>query len=138
MITKKTKYAFKALLVLVEEFGKGPILIQKIADRSEVPKKFLEAILLQLNKNGLLGSKKGKGGGYYLDRDPETINMAMIYRIVEGPIAPTPCVSLNFYRPCSDCKNEATCKLKKAMVPVRDANIQVLEGISLAKIYNWK
>jgi Rrf2 family protein len=132
MISKKAKYALKALKVLTEDFGKGPILISHIADREGIPKKFLEAILLELRNHGVLQSQKGKGGGYMLRVEPERINFAQVVRVIDGPIAPTPCVSLNFYVKCDDCADEATCKLRPVMEAVRDANLGVYGQTTLA------
>jgi len=131
MISKKAKYALKALKVLTEERGKGPILISHIADREAIPKKFLEAILLELRNHGILQSQKGKGGGYMLRIDPQRVNFAQVIRVVDGPIAPTPCVSLNFYVKCDDCADEETCMLRPVMERVRDANLAVYENTTL-------
>jgi Rrf2 family protein len=132
MISKKAKYALKALKVLTEDFGKGPILISHVAERENIPKKFLEAILLELRNHGVLQSQKGKGGGYMLRLEPSKINFAQVIRVIDGPIAPTPCVSLNFYVKCDDCKDEATCALRPVMEGVRDANLSVYENTTLA------
>jgi Rrf2 family protein len=132
MISKKAKYALKALKVLTEDFGKGPILISHIAERESIPKKFLEAILLELRNHGVLQSQKGKGGGYMLRVEPERVNFAQIIRVIDGPIAPTPCVSLNFYVKCDDCADEETCALRPIMEQVRDANLAVYEGTTLS------
>lgn len=132
MISKKAKYALKALKVLTEEFGKGLILISHIAERENIPKKFLEAILLELRNHGILSSQKGKGGGYQLRVEPGRVNFAQVIRVIDGPIAPTPCVSLHFYVKCDDCLDEATCMLRPVMEQVRDANLGVYEGTTLA------
>ncbi|MFM1913681.1 MAG: hypothetical protein RIR51_1524, partial [Bacteroidota bacterium] len=105
MISKKAKYALKALKVLANNFEKGPTLIAHIADSETIPKKFLESILLELRNHGILQSLKGKGGGYYLRIPPDEITFARIIRIIDGPIAPTLCVSLHFYGKCDDCKS---------------------------------
>ena len=97
MLSKKTKYGLKALTYMAKKEGKSPVLISEIAEQENISKKFLEIILLQLKNSGFLGSKKGKGGGYYLIRDPEKITVASLIRVLEGPIAMLPCVSLNFY-----------------------------------------
>jgi Rrf2 family protein len=132
MISKKAKYALKALKVLTEEFGKGPVLISHVAERESIPKKFLEAILLELRNHGILQSQKGKGGGYMLRVDPARVNFAQVIRVIDGPIAPTPCVSLNFYVKCDDCADEETCMLRPIMEQVRDANLNVYENTTLA------
>lgn len=131
MISKKAKYAFKALKVLTEEYGRGPILIAHISAKENIPQKFLEAILLDLRNHGLLQSQKGKGGGYMLRLDPQQVNLAQVLRIIDGPIAPTPCVSKNFYVRCDDCVDEETCVIRPLMVQVRDANLAVYEQVTL-------
>jgi Rrf2 family protein len=126
MISKKTKYGLKALGYLAARFGQGPVLISEIAKKKKIPIKFLENILLQLKQNGVLDSKKGKGGGYFLEQHPRKISLAAVYRIIEGPIAMFPCVSLNFYERCKDC-NERHCGLNKVMIMTRDATLKILE-----------
>lgn len=131
MISKKAKYAIKALNVLAQEFGNGPMLIATISAQENIPKKFLESILLELRNHGLLQSQKGKGGGYSLRIEPERINLAQVIRVIDGPIAPTPCVSLNFYVRCDDCEDEETCSIRPIMIRVRDANLAVYEKTTL-------
>ncbi len=109
-------------------------MISEIAESENISKKFLEIILLQLKNSGFLGSKKGKGGGYYLLKDPEQITIAALMRILEGPIAPLPCVSLHFYEKCSDCKTEEACSLNRVMVELRDSMLSVLEKKTLADL----
>lgn len=134
MITKKSKYAYKAMLVLVDEYGRGPVLISTISERANIPKKFLEVILLELRNAGYVDSKKGKGGGYYLKVPPSQISLAKVFRTIEGPIAPVACVSLNFYEKCSDCDSEITCRFRKLMEKLRDANLSVLEANSFSDL----
>ena len=132
MISKKAKYALKALKVLAERFeSKQPILIADIAEQQSIPKKFLEAILLELRNNGVLHSQKGKGGGYQLRIAPEDVSIAKIVRIIDGPISPMLCVSLYFYGKCDDCADEKTCKIRPIMERVRDANLAVYENTTL-------
>jgi len=131
MISKKAKYAIKALKVLTEEYGNGPILISTISAKENIPKKFLESILLELRNHGILQSQKGKGGGYLLRVEPDRVNLAQVVRIIDGPIAPTPCVSLNFYVRCDDCVDEQTCTIRPIMLQVRDANLAVYENTTL-------
>jgi Rrf2 family protein len=130
MLSKKSQYAFRALTNLARNEGKGPLPISKIVKEHPMSVKFLETILLELRKNDILGSKKGKGGGYFLLRPPEEISLAQIIRILDGPIAPLKCVSLNFYERCDDC-NEVSCGLNKLMAEVRDAKLKVLVKRSL-------
>ncbi|QKZ11603.1 RrF2 family transcriptional regulator [Spirosoma sp. KUDC1026] len=136
MISKKAKYALKALKVLTEEYGKGPVLISYISAKENIPKKFLEAILLELRNHGILQSQKGKGGGYLLRVDPGRVNLAQVLRVIDGPIAPTPCVSFNFYVKCDDCEDEIACALKPVMERVRDANLGVYENTTLLSFQN--
>jgi Rrf2 family protein len=131
MISKKAKYAIKALKALTQAYGNGPVLIAQIAVQESIPQKFLESILLDLRNHGVLQSQKGKGGGYLLRVEPERINLAQVIRIIDGPIAPTPCVSLNFYVRCDDCSDEETCQIRPIMLRVRDANLAVYEKTTM-------
>jgi len=130
MISKKTKYGLKALTYIARN-DEQMIPIAQIAASENIPHKFLESILLLLRKSGFLGSKKGKGGGYYLLKEASDIYMTDVMRILEGPIAPVACVSLNYYEKCDDCDDETTCSLNKLMVQVRDANLHVFRNTTL-------
>ena len=134
MLSKKTKYGIKALTFLARQENQNPIQIAEIAKAEHISVKFLESILLVLRHSGFLGSKKGKGGGYYLIKDPKDINMANVYRILEGPIALLPCASHNFYEKCNDCTDESICAVRKLMMEVRDNTLMILENNSLADI----
>ncbi len=134
MLSKKTKYGLKALTYLASHKENTPVQIAEIAENENISQKFLESILLSLRKTGFLGSKKGKGGGYYLIKDPKEILMTDVMRILEGPIAMVPCVSLNFYEKCDDCPDEATCSVNKLMLKVRDANLEVYRNNTLADL----
>jgi len=134
MLSKKTKYGIKALSFLARQENQIPIPIADIAKSENISIKFLESILLLLRYSGFLGAKKGKGGGYYLIKEPREINMAHVYRILEGPIALLPCVSHNFYEKCDDCMDEANCSVHKLMTEVRDNTLSVLENNTLADI----
>ncbi|MEO7530387.1 MAG: Rrf2 family transcriptional regulator [Sediminibacterium sp.] len=127
MLSKKTQYAFKALTFIAERKKEGPVLIAEIAKKKRIPLKFLENILLEMRKAGLLESKKGKGGGYFFAVDPKEIRLAQVMRLIEGPIALLPCVSLNFYERCKDC-DEKKCGLNRVMIQVRDNMLEVLEN----------
>jgi Rrf2 family protein len=137
MLSKKSQYAFKALAYLTEKFNQGPVLISEISTKKKVPLKFLENILLELKKAGILESKKGKGGGYFLKKDPAQIKVATIVRLVNGPIAMLPCVSLYFYKRCDNC-DETSCGLHDIMIQVRDASLGVLENKTLADLLPMK
>jgi len=131
MLSKKTKYALKAMTVLARNHGKGPMLISTISEQENIPKKFLENILLELKNAGMLASKKGAGGGYYLLKPPDTIMLSDIIRLMGGPIALVPCVSLNFYEPCEECKDELTCGIRQVALRVRDASLEILAKTSI-------
>ncbi|WP_439505815.1 RrF2 family transcriptional regulator [Sediminibacterium sp.] len=135
MLSKKTQYAFKALTFMAEQKQVGPFLIAEIAEKKKIPLKFLESILLELKKAGILNSKKGKGGGYYFNMEPSEISLAYVMRLIEGPIALLPCVSLNFYEKCADC-NEKKCGLNKIMAKVRDKTLNILENQTIADLAN--
>ena len=133
MLNKKTQYAFQALMHLAEQKDKGPVLIADIAKKKKIPLKFLENILLELRKAGILESKKGKGGGYFLKVAPNKIKLADIIRKIDGPIAMLPCASLYFYERCKNC-DEKNCGLHDTMVQVRDANLKILETKTVADL----
>ncbi len=133
MLSKKTKYALKALGYLASKYGGGPVLISEISQKKKIPIKFLETILLELKQANILDSKKGKGGGYFLALPPKKITLASAIRLVGGPIALLPCVSLNFYEKCEDC-DEASCGLRKAMEQTRDATLKILEKRTVAEL----
>ena len=133
MLSKKTRYAFRALTHLAENYGKGPVLICNISKEKNIPLKFLENILNELKKADLLESKKGKGGGYFLKVSPKKINLATVIRVINGPIALLPCVSLNFYEKCEDC-DEKHCGIRKVMTITRDATLKILEKKTLHDI----
>ncbi len=130
MLSKKSQYAFRALTYLAEHFEEGPVAISEIAKKKKIPIKFLESILLQLKKENILESKKGKGGGYFLKLKPNQIKVAAVVRIVNGPISMLPCVSLYFYKRCKDCDGKK-CGLKDVMTEVRDATLNILENRTL-------
>ncbi|WP_257658720.1 Rrf2 family transcriptional regulator [Parapedobacter lycopersici] len=136
MLSKKTKYAIKALIVLGRNYGNEPMQIMRIAEEENIPKKFLEQILLEMRNAGILYSKKGAGGGYSLNKAPEDIRLSQVMRLIDGPIALLPCVSLNFYRSCDECKSEEICGIRDTFVDVRNAMLQILNDTSIADILN--
>ncbi len=133
MLSQKCKYALQALLVLAREPSDELLLVSDIAERENLPKKFLEAILLELNRNGLVRSRRGRGGGYALAKPADLITFGQVVRIMDGPLAPLSCVSVNYYRRCDDCKDEKTCDIRRVMRRVRDAIASELDGTSLAE-----
>ncbi|OAB76028.1 RrF2 family transcriptional regulator [Cochleicola gelatinilyticus] len=134
MLSRKTKYGIKALTYLAKQDTNEPVQISVISESENISQKFLESILLTLRKTGILGSKKGKGGGYYLLKQADQITIASVFRILEGPIAMVPCVSLNFYEKCDDCPEESACSVHNLMIRVRDNNLKIFENTSVADL----
>src|SRR5688572_5715530 len=121
MLSQKCKYALRALLMLAEARSDELVLVQEIAERQNVPRKFLELILLELKRHGFVFSQRGRGGGYCLARPGDTITFGQVVRAIDGPLAPLPCASVSGYRRCADCTDERTCTIRKVMRSVRDA-----------------
>ena len=134
MISKKTKYGLQSLIYLARQYGRGPVLISELAESEKIPQKFLESILLELKNKGILQSKKGKGGGYSLARDPKQITIGAIIRILEGPLAPVPCVSQTAYRKCEECQDPDHCEIRRVMKEVRDAMANILDNTTLGDL----
>lgn len=132
MLSQKARYALRAMLHLAQKSRSEPTMIGEIAELENVPKKFLELILLDLKKRGLVHSVRGRHGGYVLGRSPEEISFAEIIRIIDGPLALAPCASRTAYRRCDDCVDEVTCAIRRALIEVRDATAGVLERTTLA------
>lgn len=134
MLSQRSRYGLKATLLLARERDRAPILVSEIASRERIPRKFLEQILLELNRHGVLRSRRGKLGGYLLARPPQEISLGEIVRILDGPLAPIRCVSVTAYRRCEDCPDEAACPIRLAMKRVRDATATILDGTTLADV----
>ena len=133
MLSKKSQYALRALSYLVGKKEEGPVLIADISAEKKIPIKFLENILLELKKADILDSKKGKGGGYFFKARPAEVNLATIIRLVNGPIAMIPCVSIHFHEQCMNC-NQQHCGLHDVLIEVRDASLAILEKKTLLDI----
>jgi len=132
MLSQKSKYAIKALVALGKSSSPSHVIrISDLAAAENIPRKFLEAILLELRKQGILASKMGVNGGYYLLKKPSEIFISQVMRLTDGPIALIPCVSLNFYEPCLECDNEATCSIRDMALQVRDASLNILSNTSI-------
>ncbi|MBL8548993.1 MAG: Rrf2 family transcriptional regulator [Hyphomonadaceae bacterium] len=134
MLTSKAKYALRAMIDLAGQTGEGPrrpFFIGDIAERQGIPRRFLENILLELRKHGLVVSHRGKMGGYALAKAPDLITFADVIRAIDGPLAWTPCSSRTAYQRCEDCKDEMTCAIRKTLVKVRDASAVILEGTTV-------
>ncbi|WP_026463270.1 RrF2 family transcriptional regulator [Adhaeribacter aquaticus] len=132
MLSKKAKYALKALLYLTKNRDKGLILISDIANEERIPRKFLEAILVDLKTQQVLQSTRGKNGGYTLAKDPSQVSVGNIIRMIDGPLAPIPCVSHLYYRKCDECVDEETCEIRLVMKKVRDATASILDTTYLS------
>jgi len=133
MISQKTRYALRSLLYLVESGGERPVQLGAIAETQQIPRKYLELIMLDLKKAGIVTSVRGPSGGYRLARPPEEISFGEVIRNLEGPIALVPCASVNFYARCGDCHDEATCAIRRVMLVVRDTSAAILDNMNLAQ-----
>lgn len=134
MISKKAKYGLQAVISLAKRKADEPVLIAELAQQERIPKKFLELILLDLKNHGILQSKKGKGGGYFLGRQAERITLGEVIRVLEGPLAPVSCVSETAYKRCDDCVDENCCGIRLVMKDVRDAISNILDKTTFADV----
>ena len=134
MLSQKAKYGLKALIYLTRHPGDGDVRIAEIAEAESIPRKFLDAILLELKKSGILASRIGRAGGYRLALPPNEIGIGEVIRVLDGPLAPIACASRTAYKPCPDCKDVEACLVRKAMLEARDAMASVLDSLSLAAL----
>lgn len=135
MIAQRTKYALKALLVLADAAGDGKgLTIEEIARRSGAPKRFLEHIMLELRNAGLVQSRRGRAGGYSLLRPAGAIALGQVVRLVDGPMAPLPCLSQTAYQPCADCPDEAACRIRRSFARIYEAQLAAMEQMTLAEM----
>jgi Rrf2 family protein len=133
MLTQRSRYALRAMLVLAREAKGGPpVPMSRIATEAQIPRKFLEIILGDMRNAGFVVSTRGKAGGFHLARAAHLISFGEIIRAIEGPLALVPCVSRTAYKRCTDCRDEATCAIRRAMLVVRDDTARILDGTSLA------
>ena len=133
MLSQKARYALHALIVLAEHGDAEPLQIADIAEEARVPRKFLEQILLELKKRGIVRSTRGRAGGYLIGKAPKDISFADVIRVIDGPLALAPCVSVTAYHKCEDCVDEATCSIRKVLLAARDATAEVLESRNIAQ-----
>lgn len=132
MITRKAKYALKALLALARAPGGGPCSIRDIAARETIPQSFLEQILIELRRAGLVASRRGKDGGYLLAAPPEAIGLGKVLRLIDGPVAPLPCLSRTAYHRCADCADEGACTVRRIFADMHEATVAVMDSTTLA------
>ncbi len=137
-MSKKCKYALKALTSLAQHYNKGLLQAGVMAEADGIPKKFLDQILLDLKRAKIVNSRQGIGGGYYLVKAPSEISVADVYRLFDGPIALTPCASLYFYEKCDDCKDEATCYLRKEFISIREKTRSIMSETTLQSFVDNK
>jgi Rrf2 family protein len=135
MLSKKALYAVRALITLARVYPAGATTGQ-IALENALPRKFLETILIELKRGQITVSLRGREGGHRLARAPEAISMADVIRVIDGPLAMLPCASVTSYRPCDDCPDVASCRIRKALAKGRDALAGVLEGTTLGDLSN--
>jgi Rrf2 family protein len=136
MISLRSKYAIKALIALAEEKARGgaSLRIEEIARRAGTPKRFLEHILIDLRNSGVIGSRRGRDGGYVLIKSPETIALGELLRRIDGPMAPLPCLSRRAYQRCEDCEDEETCRIRRVFGDVFSAYLLLIESLTLADL----
>ncbi len=134
MISRKSKYAINALVFLAKREERHPVTIAEIAESEHIPQKFLESILLDLKKSGMLMSKKGQGGGYYLHKSPADISLLDVMRLFDGPIALLPCVSHLLYERCEECKDETSCGIRNVFQDVRAQTVELLRAATLDEV----
>lgn len=136
MITQKMKYALKALIVLADEKAEEgrALSIEEIAKRSGTPKRFLEQILLEIRNAGIVSSIRGRSGGYVLDKDPATVQLSELLRLIDGPMAPLPCLSRRHYARCEDCTDEETCRIRRVFAEVFWSYLVLIESLTLADL----
>ena len=132
MLSQRTRYAIRALLHLADRFGEGPIQLSEIAERQNIPAKFLTVILSEMKRAGLIETLRGKEGGYWLARRPEDITYGEIVRLTRGSLALVPCAARLAYMPCENCVDEAACRLRVVMLSVRDETANILDQVALS------
>ncbi|WP_093313510.1 RrF2 family transcriptional regulator [Sphingomonas jatrophae] len=133
MLSQRTRYATRALQHLADRFGQGPVQLGEISRAQNIPAKFLTVILSEMKRAGLVETLRGKEGGYWLAREPDTITYGDIVRLTRGSLALVPCASRMNHRPCENCVDEAECRLRDVMLQVRDETANILDRISLAE-----
>ena len=134
MLNQRSRYALRALIFIARFGGVAPVPISVIAADQQLPRKFLEAILLDLKNGGVVNSYRGKMGGYRLARPASQISFGEIIRLIEGPLALVPCVSVSAYQRCDDCFEETTCVIRKVMLVVREQTADILDNTTLADL----
>jgi Rrf2 family protein len=132
-LSRRSEYGLRALIDLVRHDGGGPVALAELARRNSLPTKFLEQIMATLRHAGIVRTTLGAHGGYAMGADPTSITIGRVIRLLDGALAPLPCVSLRFYGRCS-CPDEATCPLRDVMIDVRDSMLEILDRETLADL----
>jgi len=132
MISQKARYAFKALLNLARAGERVSRQARDIAVAEQIPQAFLEQILMELRRAGLVGSRRGREGGHFLIKNPTTVTFGQVLRLIDGPVAPLPCLSRTAYRRCDDCADEASCGIRRVFQKAYEATLKVLETTTIA------
>lgn len=137
MLSMKAKYALKALIVMANN-EEALLQIKTISEKENIPHKFLETIMQELKNSGVVNSKRGIFGGYYLSQPPEKISIGNVIRTIDGPLAPIRCASVTAYEKCEDCRDETNCAIKKLMIKVRNSMADILDRCTLREISGGK
>jgi Rrf2 family protein len=132
MLSQRTRYTIRAMLHLADRYGQGPVQLSEIAVAQNIPPKFLTVMLSQMSRKGLVGTRRGRDGGYWLARPPREISYGEIVRQTRGSLGLLPCASRNAYESCKHCISEDKCRLHRVMLMVRDETARILDGLSLA------
>ncbi|ODU21379.1 MAG: Rrf2 family transcriptional regulator [Sphingomonas sp. SCN 67-18] len=132
MLSQRTRYAIRALLHLADHYGEGPIQLTEIATAQNIPSKFLTVILSELGRAGLVDTQRGKDGGYWLARTPDTISYGDVVRLTRGSLALVPCASRLNHKPCEHCVTQESCRLHHVMLQVRDETARVLDTVKFS------
>jgi Rrf2 family protein len=132
MLSQRTRYTIRALLHLADRYGEGPVQLSEIAQAQNIPPKFLTVMLSQMIREGLVASRRGREGGYWLARQPAEISYGELVRLTRGSLGLLPCASRYAYQSCRNCITEEKCRLHRVMLMVRDETARILDGLSLA------
>ena len=132
MLSQRTRYTIRALLHLADRYGEGPVQLAEIAENQNIPPKFLTVMLSQMSREGLVGTRRGRDGGYWLAREPSAVTYGELVRLTRGSLGLLPCASRLAYEQCANCITEEKCRLHRIMLMVRDETARILDGLSLA------
>ncbi|HEY0445665.1 MAG TPA: Rrf2 family transcriptional regulator [Allosphingosinicella sp.] len=132
MLSQRTRYTIRALLHLADRYGEGPVQLTEIAEAQNIPPKFLTVMLSQMSRHGLVGTRRGRDGGYWLKRPPNEVSYGEIVRLTRGSLGLLPCASRYAYEKCQNCITEEKCRLHRVMLMVRDETARILDGLTLA------